>query len=701
MSRPRTSTAIAQPKPIPLPLIVEKAITAGLAALIVARPLVAGDDPGRLRLTSGGGSISINLTVLLLTVLAGAWRIAREPTGRAQWLWVPALLAGVGVVAFASSRIAADRYARPGFFFGWEWIALAATYFLTRRIAASSADTRGMINVFLATSVSLAGLGVYQSLTKPLGLPSTEVNVPVEPTGLVGDDEFYPELNRPPIATKLPCGTLDSPVALMAFLSLSLPVALVMARAGRGSPRGCWLFAIPIILAAGILAAVLTRPLGGGVGFWSGAFGAIQEQPLFGVGPGNYSRAVSGQTLAPGAWLELTATTGLLGLGVFVAAVAIAIKNAWPRTMVSREDPEKATRWEFYIGGMVGLVLGFIWAYGDVPPEAPAKEVMNLGSAAIYRAVLWFASFAMLETVRAPSRALVISILVGVGIVLLLGIVSDVPGRPTVLFPLFVLLALAANLARPETSGIAGAWDKPVRVAGVMFTAGLALACMITAGLPAWSTASAIRQARMSSRHFPDKHRDFENARFGIGRANALTSARSFLLTNILKPLLDAAERDPHNAALWLEIARWRRPLWQYQLIADPENAARVADETRKAAERAGQLDPNNLAAKRSLFEALLLFRKNSTVRQSERIAAMNKLIGQIAEREPTSEVPLRYRMVQMLLDRGDTEGVDAEAATLLRLDDVEGSPHGRINADQREEILHKVLRKWSWWWVR
>jgi hypothetical protein len=172
-----------------------------------------------------------------------------------------------------------------------------------------------------------------------------------------------------------------------------------------------------------------------------------------------------------------------------------------------------------------------------------------------------------------------------------------------------------------------------------------------------------------------------------------LTNSRGFLLANILHPLRHAAERDPGNAALWLELARWRRPLWRYQLVADPEDAIRVADETRKSAEVAGMLDPHNLAAKRSLFEAFLFYRRESKTREPERIAALNKLIGQIAEKEPTSEVPMRYRVVVMLLDRHDAEGVQSEVSELLRLNRVEGSPHGSLTAEQRSEIVDRAIK--------
>jgi hypothetical protein len=685
------------PAAIPFAMIVERGLVAGVAALIVARPLVAGDDPGRLRLTSGNGPISFNFCVLLLLAIAAAWRWYHQPAGRRQLQLIPWLLAGVGLVAFASSRLG-DRYARPGLFIGWEWIALAAIYYLVRRSAASSVDTRGLLHVLLATVVSVAGLGVYQSLTKPLGLPNTDVTIPGDPTALAGDDEFYPELNPRPSELKPARGTLDSPETLLVFVLLALPTAMVIARSGIRDRRGRWLRFVPALLIVGAVVALANQSFAGRSRSLSTAMDMLQHDLLLGVGPGNFVRLATGHTAANGAWFELAATTGLIGLIFFIAAVVVAMKTAWPTNAIETAVvPPTKPQWVFYLGGMVGLVLGFIWAFGDAPAEAPANEVFNLGTAAVLRAILWFATFSILEKARTASRTLAYSVLVGVGLVLVIGFVSDAPGRSTVLFPMVVLLALAANLTRPEVPGLVDISGKAMRVGELLLAVLLAAGYLITAGLPAWSTASAVREARMASRHVPEKHREYDRARPGHARATALTSARGFLLGNILNPLLDAVERDSNNAALWLEIARWQRKLWEYQLFADPENAARVADDTRKAAERAGQLDPHNLAAKRSLFEAFLLFRTNSSVRQPERIAALVKIIGQIAEREPTAEVPLRFRMVQMLLIREEKEGVDAEVGHLLRLNSVEGAPHGRLSNEQYQEIVERTLRRWFW----
>lgn len=679
------------PKPVPLPPLFERALVGAFAALVVARPLVPGDDPERLRLTTSGGPVSFTLCMLLVLIGFAVWRVASGRGRPATWPLVPLLLVGVGVAAFASSQLK-DRYARPGVFVAWEWLALAVAVYLTRRLTTSIGDSRGLLNAILATAVSVGGLAVYQATADRLGLPTVDVVAPPENIPLAGDDEFYPELNRPPGPSKQPRGTFDSPETLFIFLVLVLPTALAFAKARRTSAWRRWVVAVPLVLIAAAAAALWARPFGDMQGRWSAPFGLVVKHPILGVGPGNFSRLAPDVLTPHAAWLGLAATTGLVGLGLLAATVVIAMREARPVTGPDPVGPPAAgARWEFYLGGMAGLVLGFVWSFGAMPAEAPPAEVFRLGASAIGRAVLWFAAFALLETFL-PTRAMLgRAILVGAGLVLVFGLVSDAPGRPTILFPLFVLLALGANVRLALVPALAdGGWTRPVRVARVFAVAGLAVAQLVTAALPAWATADSVRQARMASRLYPDRHREIERARPGPERATALTRARGFLLESIIGPLREASDRDPGNAALQLELARWRRPLWEYQLTADPANAARVADDIRRAGERAHQLDPHNLAAQRGLFEALALFRKNSSTRAAERIAQLNRRIELLAQRDPDLEVPLRFRVVQMLLDVREREDVIRPEITRLFELDRAGS-HGRMTPEQKAELIEKA----------
>jgi hypothetical protein len=677
-------------------MLFDRVLVAAFAALVAARPLVAGDDPGRLRLTTGGGPVSFTLLLLVVLVGFAVWRVAFGRGRPARWPVVPLLLAGVGIVAFACSRLP-DRYARPGLFVGWEWVGLAVAAYLARRLTASANDSRGLLNVVLASAVSVGGIAVYQAVADQAGWPGTDVVVAPAGSVLAGDDEFYPELNGQNGPPRQPHGPFDSPETLLVFLMLVLPTAVTVAKYRRGSAWRRWAVAVPLVLIAAGVAAVLANPFAARGEHWAVALRMVSDHPVLGVGPGNFSRQAPEVLTPHAAWLGLAATTGLVGLGLFAAAVAVAIRQARPAVGPDGPDagepPVGGSRWEFYFGGVAGLVLGFVWSVGGMPAEAPADEVFRLGATAIARAGLWFAAFALLETLRPDRAALGRAILLGAGLVLLYGLISDAPGRPTILFPLFVLLAIGANLRGPAAPELPdGGWTKPVRVVRVIAAAGLAITHLVTAGLPAWGTADDVRQARMASRLYPDLHLDIERVRPGPERANALTRARGYLLERIIAPLREASRRDPGNAALLLELARWRRPLWEYQLKADPAGAARVADDTRDAAERARAIDPHNPAAQRSLIEALVLFRKNSTTRAAERMAQINKLIALVAEREPKLEVLLRARVVEMLLDLGESDEVlTPEITRLFELNRQAG--HGRLTDAQKKELIEKATK--------
>jgi len=124
MNRQPVRPATPSKPSLPLPVLLDRALVGALAALVAARPLAAGDDPGRLRLTSGTGAVSFNLCVFVVLFGAVLYR-AVSGGGRPRWALVPLLLAGVGVAAFWSSQLP-DRYARPGLFVAWEWGAVAA-----------------------------------------------------------------------------------------------------------------------------------------------------------------------------------------------------------------------------------------------------------------------------------------------------------------------------------------------------------------------------------------------------------------------------------------------------------------------------------------------------------------------------------------------------------------------------------------------
>src|SRR5438270_2635290 len=328
MNRPNRPVPPKSP-PVPLSAVMDRVLVGAFAALVVARPLVAGDDPARLRLTDSGGPVSFNLFLMLVLIGFAVWRVAAGRGRPAGWAVVPGLLAAVGVVAYGSSRLP-DRYARPGLFVMWEWVGLAVAYYLARRLTASAADSRGVLNVLVASAVSVGGLGLYQAAADKLGLPPTDVVVPPTSAPLAGDDEFYPELNGPTDPPGQPRGPFDAPETLFIFLMLVLPAALAIAKARRTSAWGRWAVAVPLVMIAAAAVTLLLHPFGERGGRWSATFNLFAGHPLLGVGPGNIARELNGLPGADGAWLALAATTGIVGVGLFVAAVGVAVRRARP-----------------------------------------------------------------------------------------------------------------------------------------------------------------------------------------------------------------------------------------------------------------------------------------------------------------------------------------------------------------------------------
>lgn len=688
---PTTSAPPVAP-PVPLGTLVQRLLLGSFTALLVARPLIAGDDPGRLRLTTSGAELTYLLLVLLLVLGVAVRRVLLARQVATTFEWLPLLFAGVGVLCYISGH-QGDRYARPALYFGWEWFAIAGLFYLARRLGHSAEDTRSLVNVVLASAISVAAVGVYQSLTPTLNLPSTEL--PNPRTDLVGDDEFYGGLNRYPISSG-PHGTYDRPETWAVASLLLVPCGIIVAVVAwtRG---GAWRCAVllPLLLLAGVV-----------LGAWHTAWhldglqtswALWQEQPWWGVGPGNFARrAPDHSPFAGGAWPELLATTGIFALVVLLVASVILLRELG-RPVVTDSHPAQGPRWDCYYGSIVGLLVGFVLASSTLPPEASSDELFRQGTLAIGRAVVWFACFGLLERVRPSLGMLRRGLLLGLALVVMMGFVSTAVLLPTVLSSVVVLAALALNLHEPRRL-ISRGWAQPLAVASAGNVAVVVALYLFSAAVPGWSTATAVRDARLASMFYFDKDREINLATRSTEKANALTTARNFLRGTITNPLREALRQDRDNTALMLEIARWQRPLYRYQTHADPKSAAELARDNLKLGDAASKLDPHNLAGQRSLYESLVMFQKEAgvKVKPKERLEAINERIRRIAEREPQTEVALRYRMVNALFDGGDLIGVEAEISRLFRLANAEGSPHGMLTAEQRTELVNRAIKTLS-----
>src|SRR5262249_10308321 len=105
---------------------------------------------------------------------------------------------------------------------------------------------------------------------------------------------------------------------------------------------------------------------------WDATLALIREQPWFGIGPGNFSREfpakVTWEAVPPAAephnfLLEVTVTLGLAGLALLLATLVVFFRRviAGTREPADEETAEMGWMpWEFYMGGVAGLSLGFV-----------------------------------------------------------------------------------------------------------------------------------------------------------------------------------------------------------------------------------------------------------------------------------------------------------------------------------------------------
>ncbi|WP_020473171.1 tetratricopeptide repeat protein [Zavarzinella formosa] len=667
----------------------DRVLIGALAALVVARPLVYGDDPGRLRLTTTGGSVSLNLGVWLVLLGFAGWRIVVGQSIRWRGTLPAAALAGVGVAAMWSSR-REGVYQRPGEHIAWDWLTLAAAFFVARQLTGRAADRRGFLNVLLAGAVSIASIGMVQRFGPALGVPSTEAVILDARPDLVGSEEFQPQLNAATTATGLVHGTLESPEAYLIFLLMALPVALVTSLAAGNRFK----VALPVLLIAGVLALFAGSLFSGSVATSiSEGFRLFREHPMWGTGPGNFSRMAADGNLASGsAWLTLAASMG--GIAAMLALIAFVPVEVLRRSAVSdTEEPISGTRWEFYLGGIGGLLIGFVASVAQMPSEAPVWEVYNVGGFAIGRGVVWLVAFGILEQLRPSPRLLSRAVACSVVVVLLAGFFTEAALSQIILFTTVILLALLAASRDELVSAniVEKPWMRPVAVSGAVLAASVIVCYVLLAAGPAWQTAEAVRKSRTASRFYPDIERQIDLGKGNIDRANARHKTINFLNYQVLNPLRAAAEKDPNNATLLLEISRWERPLWRQLLHADPKEAPALGKDILFRADKAAKLDPRNIAGEQAVLEALILYRKESNSKPGQRLEAFNNHLKAVAFRLPELEVPYRYRMVSTLLATGDSDGVEPEIAKLLRLNRAEGQPHGKLSDSQRREIIEQA----------
>jgi hypothetical protein len=691
-----------------------RALLGIVTALLVARPLVSGEDPGRLEMPEATSGIILNLCWLVTAIFAAVW-LARSPR-MLQVNW-PVFL-GLTLVTGLSflSTIVAKCYRHPAWLISSEFAVLPVLFLMIRQLAADedshSDSAGGLLRAMLASFVSLSAFGIYQTIAPTLGLRT--LDLPVDRTSYLppGSDFLNPitDPNAKPWEAR---STFQYPSTLFALLLLGLPFIVVTAFRVKHWKARSLLGLAAIMLIALILA---------GVGWWrqegrnflGGSITSLRilkEVPIFGAGPGNFDRH-SPRLQPPGipevlhepgqAYFELAATTGILCALVFVTLLAILVWSCFRSTkgLPDWEPPPKAfaespPRWEFYLGGALGLVLGLGLRINDLIGTEVPRAILYSSIGAVARALVWFIVFSWLDGISSRGRYRQIAMAGGLILVVLFGWFSGALLRPVVLQLFWVLAALAFTEAAkvvpmsPRTR--LGRWVlAPLAV--LASATYLGLVCD-----PTWRSASLLGHSRQAARFYSANLYEIATAspagkRVLVQRLWPLTQEK------ILAPLYSAIQVDPQDTRPRLEAAGWERALWE--LLPNNSSSNKVLALT----EEVKVLDPFGTEAQVREFQFRLVVARYNRVdpKQPAPVAEeagkirdrylgeANKLLDQIVERDPALETRLRFRLIEALLDTSDPQRIKEawkQMEVVKELDANAPGPRWRLSDEQRQRL--------------
>jgi hypothetical protein len=766
--------------------MLRRLLLAAVTALVVARPLVLGEDPGLLNRLSSAWSLV--LTVLWLITAVG-WAVWRAWSGQTRWRGsaVEGGLIAVAALMWISAAGAA-HYKHPAFLIASEWSVLVCVFCLVRQLSRTSEDDRGLLAALLASAVSISAFALYQytvifpEIRRNYGSDLQALLEAMAAENVVAN----PELLQRRLSEDNVFGTYSHPNSCAGFLALLFPLAIAWTftamaawRAQRRAPgpnpgprtdqrSALGALALLVLAAASLcligLALWLTHSRGAILGslfvgvallvvygrrflashkavlltgmavvvvfgaalfhtawvargltkfgessvkrsdYWIATWAMIRDHPWLGVGPGNFGRLYTTYML-PRAYeqikdphnliLEVWVTGGVFALLALLLTLALFFRRGWSVFEESGETQERENarqdaseiRWEFYLGGLTGMILGFVLR----AMEQSADEILLEAFFAVCRSVLWFAAFAFFSKIPISRTARSIALLAGVAALLANLLFSGGIAMPSVAQPLWIMVALALNSLGSGTAEGARPVSWPRRLLPLPVLAGSALAYYLLLCYPAISCESALAVAR---EHYVQWRVILGSLTEDIPqtqRFEAASRAGYFLETTILKPVEQAVGADPGNSLAWLELAEWYRELCKVSPTA--EQTERISRQASACAEQAHSLDPDNKEP--FLFKHKLhwMLAERFKEREKEEYGYAADAMRAAVERDPT-DARLRYQLVKTLfLADLPVEG-RGQAKVALELDEQATRPERQLTAPEREQLKSWLTTK-------
>jgi hypothetical protein len=352
-----------------------------------------------------------------------------------------------------------------------------------------------------------------------------------------------------------------------------------------------------LVLLAFVLFSREGPGLAGPLEQWRLSWDVISTEHWLGVGPGNFSRHVTRflQPTSPdvsdaGSFvLQVWSDAGffalaalLLAVGVFFFRTLSILSPRHERLRDESNEPDTlgvSPRWEFYEGGMAGLVLGFVMRSLPLAPEEIKTEAVIAGM----RAVVWFGAFALVYGIRWSGATRILACVAGVATLLIHAALAGGSNVPGLAQPMWILAALALN-GLPEQPL---SWGNTVveRLLILGFTGLAALLCYFQSFQPMVDSAGSNRAALSVGQSYLDA-RGFRIPIY-VGDKQQKSAD---VLRAIIRELQTASNADPQNARLLVDLANWNGEL--FADYPDTQTGIKARLDAGEAARKAQQLDP-------------------------------------------------------------------------------------------------------------
>jgi tetratricopeptide (TPR) repeat protein len=394
--------------------------------------------------------------------------------------------------------------------------------------------------------------------------------------------------------------------------------------------------------------------------YWQTTWQMIRERPWLGVGPGNFGENYPRLMPANAEEkikdphnfvLEMWATCGVFAMLALLAALAAFFyqvmhesRRAGGVSPLSRgmtppvqgaddlRSPEEPVRWEFYLGGMFGLLLGFVLRVNTATQSSILAETYS----AAVRSVVWFAAFALLERLIWTDRGRALALTTGIAALLLNLCVSGGIGFPSVAGPLWVAVALALNAAalRPvpwlSRAGAAMILPLPIFI-------GLFIGYGIYILYPVLSSDELVREAVQAVAYFQSERKKPASEQSGGVRDRP----DEFIKLGVIDRLNQAAQLTPGDARIYVQLAWWSNVFWELSRQKSRQELP-LAERALRYGITATQLDPHGSAGYWVQYQIRLVYAKIT----EDLAAALRKAHGDplaINEREQTAREQYEY----------------------------------------------------------